>query len=74
MSSKLDEAREITLKMRQLEREIITLNNQRRELIRQSWREDHVPQRAIATALGLTNQTVWNEIHRKDETDVALAK
>jgi IS30 family transposase len=74
MSSKLDEAREITLKMRQLERDIITLNNQRRELIRQTWREDHVPQRAIATALGLTNQTVWNEIHRKDDNDGAIAE
>ena len=66
-NTKLTDAREITQRMRQLEQEIVDLNNQRRNLIRSAWKDDNVPQRQIAMALGLTNQTVWNEIHRKDE-------
>lgn len=74
MSTRLEEARDITLKMRQLEREIIQLNNHRRSLIREAWSLENTPQRLIANALGLTNQTVWNEIHRKDNTDVIASK
>jgi IS30 family transposase len=65
-TTRLSEARDITLKMRELEQEIINLNNERRALIRDIWRNDNVSQRLIANALGITNQTIWNEIHRKD--------
>ena len=64
--TRLSEARDMTLKMRELEREIIKLNNERRALIRDIWKTDNVSQRVIANALGITNQTIWNEIHRKD--------
>ncbi len=71
MNDKLSEARRLTGQMRRLEQEIVHLNNQRRNLIRSSWKDDGLPQRQIANALGLTNQTVWNEIHRKDNDDSA---
>jgi IS30 family transposase len=57
--------------MRRLEQEIMNRNNERRNLIRSAWKDDKLPQRQIANALGLTNQTVWNEIHRKDNDESA---
>lgn len=66
---KLEEARQLTDQMRQLEQQIIDINRRRRHLIRDVWRIDGVSQRVIATRLGVTNQTVWNEIHRKESTD-----
>lgn len=52
--------------MRWHESEIIRINSERRELIRKAWREEGVAQAKIAVALGITNQTIWNEIHKKD--------
>jgi len=72
-NNNIAEARRLTLEMRRLEQEVIHLNNQRRNLIRSAWRDDKVSQREIATALGITNQTVWNEIHRKDNENEPAA-
>lgn len=69
MNEKLEKARHLTEEMRRLEQEIMNRNNERRNLIRSAWKEDKLPQRQIANALGLTNQTVWNEIHRKDNDE-----
>jgi len=68
-NTNLIEARRLTERMRQLEQEVIEANNERRNLIRSAWRDDKLSQREIATALGITNQTVWNEIHRKDNNE-----
>ena len=64
--SSLQAAKEITEKMRWHESEIMRINSERRELIRKAWREEGVAQAKIAVALGITNQTIWNEIHKKD--------
>lgn len=69
MNEKLEKARHLTEEMRRLEQEIMNRNNERRNLIRSAWKDDKLPQRQIANALGLTNQTVWNEIHRKDNDE-----
>jgi hypothetical protein len=71
MNEKLEKARHLTEEMRRLEQEIMNRNNERRNLIRSAWKDDKLPQRQIANALGLTNQTVWNEIHRKDNDESA---
>ncbi|CAB4156471.1 hypothetical protein UFOVP665_68 [uncultured Caudovirales phage] len=71
MNEKLEKARHLTDEMRRLEQEIMNRNNERRNLIRSAWKDDKLPQRQIANALGLTNQTVWNEIHRKDNDESA---
>lgn len=61
----LTEANELTQEMRRLETRIKEINCQRRGLIRQCW-DEGMTQRTIAQALNVTTQTVWNEIHRKD--------
>jgi transcriptional regulator with PAS, ATPase and Fis domain len=64
--SSLELAKEITDKMRWHEAEIMRINTERRKLIRKAWKEEGVAQAKIAVALGITNQTIWNEIHKAD--------
>ena len=66
-TNKLARARELTQAMREHERQIVAMNNERRELLRSIWRDEGVSQREIASELGVTGQTVWNEIHRNDQ-------
>lgn len=66
-TNKLARARELTRSMREHERQIVAMNNERRELLRSIWLEEGVSQREIASELGVTGQTVWNEIHRNDQ-------
>lgn len=71
---KIVEARRLTLEMRRLEKEVMSLNDVRRDLIRSAWRDDSVSQRQIADALGVTNQTIWNEIHKKEDKNESVAQ
>lgn len=71
---KIIEARRLTLEMRRLEKEVMSLNDVRRDLIRSAWRDDSVSQRQIADALGVTNQTIWNEIHKKEDKHESVAQ
>ena len=66
--NKLARARELTQAMRDHERQIVAMNNERRALLREMWKHDGLSQREIATELGITSQTVWNEIHRQDQS------
>lgn len=66
-TNKLARARELTQSMREHERQIVSMNNERRALLREMWKHDGLSQREIATELGITSQTVWNEIHRHDQ-------
>lgn len=66
-TNKLARARELTQAMREHERQIVAMNNERRELLRSIWRDEGVSQREIASELGVTGQTVWNEIHRNEQ-------
>ena len=65
--NKLARARELTQAMRDHERKIVAMNNERRELLREMWKHEGLSQREIASELGITSQTVWNEIHRLDQ-------
>lgn len=65
-TNKLERARELTRAMREHERRIVEMNSERRGLLRSMWRDEGLSQREIAAFLGITGQTVWNEIHRKD--------
>ena len=66
--NKLARAKELTRAMREHEQRIVAMNNERRELLREMWKDDGLRQREIAVELGVTSQTIWNEIHRKDHT------
>ena len=61
----LEAAAEETRPIRQLQAEVMARGIARRALWRKLWK-DGLSQREIATACGVTGQTVWNEIHRKD--------
>lgn len=69
----LQQANNITQEMRRLEQRIKELNSERRGIIRAVWKGG-TPQRVIAQSLNLTNQTIWNEIHRKDNANELVAQ
>jgi IS30 family transposase len=64
--NKLARAKELTRSMREHEQKIVAMNNERRELLREIWKDEGLSQREIAVVLGVTSQTIWNEIHRKE--------
>jgi DNA-directed RNA polymerase specialized sigma subunit len=64
-SPELLEAAEVTRQMRLLQQKITDLGMRRRTLLRRIWKEQDFTQREIASCLGITGQTVWNEIHKE---------